>query len=82
MTYEEMFPALFEQRTSPLYYSDDTRLDVYEVTADDDAFRTFQVRYVPTLEVVLTTHERVLADAYIAGYDLATSVYTRPGRRA
>lgn len=70
---------LFEQSTSKLYYSNDALLHVIEVTGVDDAFRTFNVVYTPDgvltddSRVVLSTRERVLADAYIAGYDLATS---------
>ena len=75
---------IFEQSTSNLYYSDDARLHLTSCQ-DDEGRKVWQVVRIPDAPVVeieygtavLTTLDRTLADAYIAGYDLATSQYNR-----
>lgn len=62
-------PLIFEETTSPLVQSNDGRLFSYENRVDGcwDV-----VDQQAPYEVLLQTHERAIADAYIAGYDLAT----------
>ena len=75
---------IFEQSTSNLYYSDDARLHLTSCQ-DDEGRKVWQVVRVPDVPtvdiargtVVLATLDRTLADAYIAGYDLAASQYNR-----
>lgn len=72
---------IFEDTTSALYFSNDGRLHLTEETALDDAYRTFVIRRPDSTgrgEIVFATRDRVKADAYIAGYDLAQSEYARP----
>lgn len=59
----------FEESTSPLTQSNDGRLKVEYVNGMDA--RAFVLWYAG--DIVLHTAERVIADAYIAGYDLATT---------
>ena len=58
-----MATPIFEDTTSTLYYSNDGRLRLVD----------FPRQYALELDgdEVFRTHERVLVDAYIAGYDLA-----------
>ena len=68
---------IFEETTSALYYSNDARLHVRRAPSDDTAFEIVRVPDEPVVdytrgEVVFVTRDRVKADAYIAGYDLAT----------
>ena len=58
---------IFEDSTSPLYYSNDGRLQLTRVLEDDT--RVF-VLHLDDAEV-FATRDRVKAAAYIAGYDLA-----------
>lgn len=61
---------IFEETTSALYYSNDARLHLsWEIV--DGGEKTFMV--MDSEGVVFATRDRVKADAYIAGYDLATS---------
>ena len=75
---------IFEQSTSNLYYSDDARLHLTSFQDDEGrkVWQVVRVPDVPTVDIergtaVLTTLDRTLADAYIAGYDLAASQYNR-----
>jgi hypothetical protein len=69
--------TIFEYSTSPLYYSDD---GVVRLSTEYD---TAHLRTVYALtehvhgpgDVVLRTFQRAIADAYIAGYDLACRVW-------
>lgn len=63
---------IFEQSTSPLYRSNDGRLEVhFELKGTGTEY--FIKAHGVTVEEVFRTLDRTLADAYIAGYDLATS---------
>lgn len=65
---------LFESSTSTLYTSNDGKLRVEHVLAEDEAAFVFVVKRHGA--VVLTTGQRIIADAYIAGYDLAMECET------
>lgn len=56
---------IFEQTTSPLRQSNDGK--VYLRVEDG----TYILTYDPTGQTLLATFTRAIADAYIAGYDLA-----------
>ena len=75
-----MKTPIFEQTTSALYYSNDQRLHL--VTDPGDGIEPIEYALVlipakaETVDLsegieVFRTHDRVKADAYIAGYDLA-----------
>ena len=76
---------IFEETSSPMYYSNDRRVYVEKTTHPDDATialpRTvWVVKKVESAkrgndEVVFATYDRVKVDAYIAGYDEATREY-------
>jgi hypothetical protein len=57
---------IFEQTTSTLYYSNDGRLRLERVRTNVPYFEL-------SLDgkIVLATENRLVVDAYIAGYDLA-----------
>lgn len=74
---------IFEETTSALYYSNDGRLHLVRVPGEgerytiDSRFDIIRVENIATDalesgEIVFSTKNRTLADAYIAGYDLAT----------
>jgi hypothetical protein len=62
------FELIFEETTSPLYRSNDGRL---RISTDTD--RRKPVEHVLQFDgvEVFRTRDRVMVDAYIAGYDLA-----------
>ena len=62
---------IFEETTSPLYRSNDGRLALYHGAEDGEELPVYVVELDGT--AVLETRQRVLVDAYIAGYDLARS---------
>lgn len=63
-------PLAFENATSILYYSNDGRLEVEQ--RDDDVLNRRYYRLNLDGEFTgFETFDRVKADAYIAGYDLA-----------
>jgi len=65
-----MLPLIFEESTSPLTRSNDGRLQ-YDLTIENDP-RVYIVRDTHENEaILLETYDRVVVDAYIAGYDLA-----------
>ena len=64
---------IFEDTTSPLYYSNDGKI---RYGRHDDVHFVFDA---DTEEILLETHNRALADAYIAGWD-ACERFTREGR--
>jgi len=65
-----MFPLIFEETTSPLTRSNDGRLQ-FDLTIESKP-RVFIVRDTHENDaILLETYERVIVDAYIAGYDLA-----------
>lgn len=65
---------IFEETTSALYYSNDGRLRLDRVLENDS--RVYLLR-LDDVEV-MRTHNRVLADAYIAGYDCALTTTEYP----
>ena len=67
--------VIFERSTSTLYYSNDTKLHVVRDLLDPETYHVavYANANATEGEIVFSTHQRVLADAYIAGYDLATS---------
>lgn len=65
---------VFENSTSPLYRSNDGVLSVVTVPGDGEI--TYTV--VRDGDVVFATHDRVKADAFIAGYDLAQTEVDHP----
>lgn len=67
---------IFERFTSPLYQSNDGRLKISEERRVEPT--TYSVVDEENGETVLWTHERVLADAFVAGYDLATEGTNSP----
>lgn len=77
MTAVPLSPPLpiFERSTSQLYRSNDGRLRVLPIQYGFGA-PTFEVRasHAGGDEPVLCTHSRELADAYVAGYDLAVEL--------
>jgi len=69
---------IFEETTSPLYYSNDGRLRLVEQNFTGKGKLSIYVLRLhdadgEPVEDVFCTYDRVKADAYIAGYDLATS---------
>lgn len=56
---------VFEEATSPLYYSNDGRMQIEKATDG------FAILDATKKDVEMFTHQRVIADAFIAGYDYA-----------
>jgi len=85
-----MSMPIFEQTVSALFYSNDARLRLYEVRRKGQPTE-FTLRYDGRDDVrgqefegeeVFRTLDRVKADAYIAGYDLAMERTRERNRRA
>ena len=63
------FPPIFEKHTSPLRSSNDGRLGIGKLNNQSKEWVIFDDW---TGDYVLTTESHIIADAYLAGYDLAT----------
>lgn len=72
MAYHGDHPHPFETATSPLYVSNDGRLRVEIERASLPA--GYLVLDTRDGDVAIYTLDRTIADAYVAGYDLATRV--------
>jgi hypothetical protein len=67
---------IFEQTTSPLTRSNDGRLMIVRASHDrlpSTAWEVIDIAPWEAEKTKLRTYNRVLADAFVAGYDLAQS---------
>lgn len=70
-------PPIFEKSQSPLVRSNDGRLTILTDPIERGKAIEYVAYYAPKPhydEEVFRTHNRVMADAYVAGYDFRCSI--------